>query len=99
MACIPTDAGRPPTCCDGHASWTGLVLHRNFFVPSWHAHTLHRCLYRFDPPLYTGPRGGQQHNDSQLPGRQLLLVAQILVRRYEEVIAFVFRDIKRLPIA
>ena len=27
---------------------------RNFFVPSWHD-TLHRCLYRFDPPLYTGP--------------------------------------------
>jgi hypothetical protein len=66
---------------------------RNFFVPSWH-NTLYRCLYRFGPPLYTGPRGGQQHNDRQLPGRQLLLVAQILVRRYEEVVAFVFRDIQ-----
>lgn len=67
--------------------------HRNFFVPSWHG-TFDRCLYRFDPPLYTGPRGGQQHNDSQLPGSQMLLVAQILVRRDEEVVAFVFRDIQ-----
>jgi hypothetical protein len=67
--------------------------HRNFFVPSWHD-TLYRCLYRFDPPLYTVPRGGQQHNDRQLPGSQLLLVAQILVCRYEEVVAFVFRDIQ-----
>ena len=67
--------------------------HRNFFVPPWHD-TLYRCLYRFDPPLYTGPRGGQQHNDSQVPGSQLLLVAQILVCRDEEVVAFVSRDIK-----
>jgi hypothetical protein len=44
--------------------------------------------------LYTGPRGGQQHNDRQVPGSKMLLVAQILVRRYEEVVAFVFRDIK-----
>jgi len=66
---------------------------RNFFVLSWHD-TLHRCLYRFDPPLYTGPRSGQQHNNSQYPGSQMLLVAQILVRRYEKVVAFVFCDVK-----
>ena len=67
--------------------------HRNFFVPAWHD-TLHRCLYRFDPPLYTGPRGGQQHNNSQFPGGKMLLVAQMLVRRDEEVVAFVFGDVK-----
>jgi hypothetical protein len=44
--------------------------------------------------LDTGPRGGQQHNDRQLPGRQLLLVAHILVRRDEEVVACVFRNIQ-----
>ena len=76
------------------ATWS----YRNFFVPAWHD-TLHRCLYCFDPPLYTRPRGGQQHHDSQWPGSQMLLVAQILVRRNQEVRALVCRDIQQLPVA
>src|SRR5262249_46372483 len=76
------------------AAWS----YRHFLVPSWHD-TLHRCLYCFDPPLYTRPGGGQQHNGCQWAGSKGLLVAQMLVRRNKEVVALGCRGIQQLPVA
>jgi len=51
-------------------------------------------LYCSDPQLNTRPRGGKQYDNGELPVSKTLLVAQILIRRYEEFVALLFCDIE-----
>ena len=45
-----------------------------------------------------GPGGGEQHHDSDLSPRQVLLMAKVLIGRDEHIVAFVFRQVGQCPV-
>jgi hypothetical protein len=51
-------------------------------------------LDRVDLQLHTRPRGGKQYDNGESPAGEMLLVAQMLIRCYQDVVALLFRQIK-----
>ena len=49
--------------------------------------------------LNTGPRRSQQDDDCQFPVYEVLLMAEILIRRDQELVAVFLRAVEQLPVA
>lgn len=53
----------------------------------------------FDPPAGVRPGSGAQHNDGQPSGPKVLLVPEVLVRGYQQLVVLALSNIQQLSVA